>query len=371
MRRFDGERSQEIGALCEAVRGLLAHVAGEREVRRSIESDSGYDRDLWRQLAEMGLTGISIPPVFGGLGLGPIEVEAIMEETGAALLCSPLFASSILAALIVSSAGDADTQRRILPGIADGSVIAAACLTGTGGDWTRDRVGVTASEVSGSIRLDGVADLVLHAQHADVLVVVARTGDEFRVFEVDPASGGVTITPETCLDRTLRMARVEFSSVEALRIGEGGWEEVEGALEIARLALAGEQLGGASRLLDMTVDYIANRFQFGRAVGGFQALKHMAADLVLEKEMAAVAVRNAAFSLATHSATTKADVHLAAFTCADAYSRIAADSIQMHGGIAYTDEYPAHLYLRRARVTAWLLGGPAHHRDRYLTEVGG
>ncbi|MEQ8717781.1 MAG: acyl-CoA dehydrogenase family protein [Acidimicrobiales bacterium] len=361
----------ESRALRDAVRGLLADMSTHADVRAAMESDLGFDPELWGALAEMGVTGIVTPAVHGGAGLGPEQLEGVMEEVGASLLCSPLFGSSVLAAAVLDATRDADACERVLPGLADGSTIAAACLTGVGGDWTSASVDVVARDTDGTALLDGTSDFVIHGQNADVFLVVARTGDGFGLFEVDPMSEGVSVVAQPCLDRTQRLARVGFTRVSAARLGERGWDAVEEALDIARVALVGDQAGGAAFLFDMTVDYIRGRYQFGRPVGGFQALKHMAADLLLEKESALSAARCAAASLAAGSSTARADVYLASFACADAYSRIAADSVQMHGGIAYTAEYPAHLYLRRARVTAWMLGGPSTYRERYLAELGG
>jgi alkylation response protein AidB-like acyl-CoA dehydrogenase len=363
--------AEERAALRDALERLLADHCAQDDVRRTMATASGYDDALWRQLAQMGIVGLLIDPQYGGSGAGPLEIGEVMEAAGAALLGSPLLSSAVLAATLLDACDDLDAQARLLPGIADGSRIATVAMTGERGSWTPEGIAVTATTSDSAATLSGTASYVTYGQAADTLLVVARLDTGFGVFEVDPAAQGVTITPLETFDRTQRLARIEFDQAPASRVGTAGWEAVEQMLAMGLVALAGQQAGGAERLFNMTVDYIRERYQFGRAVGGFQAIKHMAADLLLEKESAISAARHAAHSLAHGAGDADAAVSLAAFYCADAYSKIAADSIQMHGGIGFTWEYPAHLYVRRARADAQMLGSPAWHRERYLTQMGG
>jgi alkylation response protein AidB-like acyl-CoA dehydrogenase len=170
----------------------------------------------------------------------------------------------------------------------------------------------------------------------------------------------------------LRLSRITFSETPARALADArpGWDAVERALDITRVGLAGEQAGAARRVLEMTIDYAKTRVQFGRPIGGFQAIKHMAADLLLESESATSAARHAAQALADGAPDAGAAISLAAFACADAFTTVAATSIQMHGGIAFTWAHPAHLYLRRARADAQLLGAPPFYRERYLRQLG-
>jgi alkylation response protein AidB-like acyl-CoA dehydrogenase len=334
-------------------------------------TDSGYDPALWRRLAEMGIVGLVIEEEFGGVGAGPVELERVMEETGAALLCAPLVSSGVLAAELLRALGDAEAKTRLLPAIADGSCIATAALTGRAGAWTRDAVEVDArAGADGAWALQGVASFVTDGQVADVLLAAARTADGIAVFEVEPAA--VAIRPLPTFDHTLRLAEVTFDAAPARRLASSGpaWDAVESALDLARVALAGEQAGGARRALEMTVDYAKTRVQFGRLIGSFQAIKHMAANLALESESATSAARHAAQALADRDGDAPAAVSLAAFACADAFGAVTADAIQMHGGIAFTWAHPAHLYLRRARADAQLFGASAFHRERFLQRLG-
>jgi alkylation response protein AidB-like acyl-CoA dehydrogenase len=362
-------------ALRESVRSLLGDRAGEAQVRQTMETAAGYDPALWTALAEIGIVGLIVAEEHGGSGAGPIELEMVMEEAGAALLCAPLLASSVLAASLLAAVNDSGAGARYLPRIADGTTIASAALTGPTGTWTPEGVAVLSTAptaAGGAWTLNGTASFVLHAQNADLLLVAAHGADGISLFAVDVPQESVLITALPTFDRTLRLAQVEFAGASAVPIGApgAGWAAAEQALDVARVALAGEQAGAAKQSLSITVDYAKVRVQFGRPIGSFQAIKHMAADLLLESESAISAARAAARALAEGAPDAGAAISLAAFACADAFTTVAATSIQMHGGIAFTWEHPAHLYLRRARADAQLLGTPAFYRERYLQQLG-
>ena len=359
-------------ALTDSLHRLLSDKSTESDVRRTMETASGYDPELWRQLADMGVVGLIVEEEFGGVGAGPVELERVMEEAGAFLLCAPLLSSGVLAAGLLQALSDEAAKTRLLPGIADGSRIATVALAGAKGGWTAADVSVTA-EARGddAWALSGLASFVTDGQSADVILTVARVLDDLAVFEVEPGVG-VAVRPLPTFDHTRRLAEVSFDAAPARRLAATGpvWPAVEAALDLARVALAADEAGGAKRALEMTVDYAKTRAQFGRLIGSFQAIKHMAADLLLESESAISAARNAAARLADSAEDAGAAIALASFACADAYSAITAAAIQMHGGIAFTWVHPAHLYLRRARADAQLFGASAHYRERYLQELG-
>jgi alkylation response protein AidB-like acyl-CoA dehydrogenase len=361
----------ELTALRESVGGLLAARGTEADVRAAMKTPAGYDPALWQQLADLGIAGLIVPAAYGGSGAGPVELEAVLEEAGAALLCSPLLGSSVLAAAVLIESGDSAAAAALLPPIADGSGIVAAAITGTAGQWAAGGVEVTARESGGGWVLDGVADYVIGGQNAGTLLVVAREAAGLTWFTVEPQEA--LITPLPTFDHTLRLARVQLSGAAGAPLGErgAGWAVAERALNLGRVALAGEQAGGARRSLDLTVAYAKARVQFGRPIGSFQAIKHMAADLLLEAESAISAARHAARELARDPAGAELAIDLAAFACADAFTTVTAASVQMHGGIAFTWEHPAHLYLRRARADAQLLGTSSFYRERYLQQLGG
>lgn len=337
--------AEDRAALVDSVRRLLADACTETDVRRIMESESGHDPALWRALADLGVVGLTVPEAFGGAALGPVELGLVMEATGAALLPAPLISAAIAAALL-------DGER--LSALAAGESIAAVAFAGSR-DWTGR------SDVRhGDDTLSGTARFVPDAAIADT-ILVAMDDAVFAVARAD-----ATITPLPVFDRTRRMADVAFHG-PATRIGDGS--RVARAHDIAMVALTGEQAGAARRIMDMAVDYARERHQFGRAIGSFQAVKHMAADLLLEAESATSAARDAARQLSVGAPMKDAAIALAAFACGDAFVRCAKDAIQMHGGIAFTWEHPAHLYLRRARSGAQLYGDGNHWRERYVTAL--
>jgi alkylation response protein AidB-like acyl-CoA dehydrogenase len=353
--------------MVESVRRLLAAQNAETDVRRAMETEHGFDDALWRKLVELGVPGVAIPAEHEGLGGTAVELELIMEEAGAALLSAPLL-SSVMAAALIEAAGD-QAAARLLPGIAGGR-IATVALTGEAGTWTREGIAVTAHAHGNAWYLDGSASFVLHGGAAELVLAVARVDQGFGIFEVAAGADGLATETLPTFDRTLRLSKLTFDHVPAQRLGNAGWEAVEAMLATALVALAGEQAGGARRVLEMTTQYAKQRIQFGRAIGSFQAIKHMAADLLLESESAISAARAAAQALAGNAPDRDAAVALAAFACAEAFGKVTADAIQMHGGIAFTWAHPAHLYLRRARADAQLFGAPAYHRERYLKALG-
>lgn len=333
-------------ALVDQVRRLLADHCTEADVRRIMDSASGHNPALWRQLADLGIVGLTIDEAQGGAGLGPVELELVMEEAGAALLPAPLL-STMLAIALLQATGATDR----LAAIAAGSHIATVAFGGTH-DWT----GTADVRVTGD-RLQGIARFVTDAAIADTILVATDDG----VFAV--AAADTTITQLPTFDRTRRLADVTFHG-PATRLGDASG--IATARDLAIVALAGEQAGAARRVLDMTVAYAQTRHQFGRAIGSFQAIKHMAADLLLESESATSAARNAARAMAEDAPDKAAAIALAAFACADAFTKIAADAIQMYGGIAFTWAHPAHLYLRRARSGAQLFGTSDQWRERFI-----
>ncbi|MCG3752925.1 MULTISPECIES: acyl-CoA dehydrogenase family protein [Amycolatopsis] len=346
----------ETEQLREAVRDLLADRCTESDVRRVMASDSGYDPQLWKQLAELGLPGLLIATEYGGVGLGAEELEAVSEEIGAALLPSPFLSSAVLTSTLIDAAGSEEDKRRLLPALADGSSIGTVAVSAT---WTPESVAVQANGT-----LTGTTPYVTFGQVADVILVVARTGDDIGIFEVAPDASGFTRTAESVFDPTVRLSQFTFADTPARRIGTAGWEAVQKALDVSVIALAGEQAGGARQIFETTVDYLKTRVQFGRAIGSFQAMKHLAADRLLDVESATSAARHAAADGSPGA------IALAGFACAEAYETVALSAIQMHGGVGFTWEHPAHLYLRRARSGAQLFGGSRLHRERYLVSKG-
>lgn len=356
----------ERAELRAAVRDLLHDECTEADVRRVMATDDGFDRALWTKLAAQGVAGLLVEPEHGGVGLGAMELEAVAEESGAALLPAPFLSSAVLTVALIQAAGAADDKRRLLPGLAEGTSIGTVAVTGARGTWTPEGVDVRADSAG---NLTGTAHYVSYGQVADVILVVADTADGAGVFQVAIDAAGFRRTAATVFDPTCPLSEYAFTATPARRIGTAGWEAVQQALDLAVIALAGEQAGGARRIFDITIEYLKTRVQFGRPIGSFQALKHMAADLLLRVESATSAAQHAAASF-DDPETRGGAVALAGFCCAEAYVDTAMQAIQMHGGIGFTWEHPAHLFLRRARTGLQLFGDSGTHRERYLQSKG-
>ena len=356
-------------AAAVALHGCMTISVAERAELRSAVRDllsTETDASVWPKLAAQGVAGLLVDTEYGGVGLGARELEAVAEETGAALLPAPFLGSAVLTTALIAAAGTVEDRRRLLPGLADGTTIGTVALTGAAGTWAADGVAVRADGNT----LHGTAHYVLHGQVADVLLVAARIGRDIGVFEVAPDAPGLQRSAATVFDPSVPLSVFTFDAVPARRLGTSGWEAVQQALDLGVIALAGEQAGGARRIFDITVEYLQTRIQFGRPIGSFQALKHMAADLLLEVESATSAAQHAATLFDTDPENAGAAIALAGFTCAQAYHSTAMQAIQMHGGIGFTWEHPAHLFLRRARTGMRLFGSPTQFRERYLVAKG-
>ncbi len=371
--------SDEQEELRRSVRRFLADKSPESEVRRLMETESGYDAAVWTQMAQqLGLQGLAIPEEYGGSGFSFVELVVVLEEMGRALLCAPFFSSVVLGAAAVMASGDEQVKADVLPGIASGELRATLALTEDSGRW--DEAGVTtearASEGSegsvGSWVLDGHKTFVLDGHTADVILVVARTGGGVSLFLVDGDARGLTRTAMPTMDQTRKQARLVFSSVPARLVGtEGGaWPAVSRALDLAAIALAAEQVGGAQRVLEMSVEYAKVRVQFGRPIGSFQAVKHKCADMLLAVESAKSAAYYAAWAAAEDDEELPVMASLAKAYCSEAYFKAAADNIQIHGGIGFTWDHPAHLYFKRAKSSELILGDPAYHRELLAQRIG-
>ncbi|MDQ1417273.1 MAG: hypothetical protein QOF81_2886 [Acidimicrobiaceae bacterium] len=373
--------SDEQEELRRSVRRFLADKSPESEVRRLMETDAGYDPAVWTQMAEqLGLQGLAIPEEYGGSGFSFVELVVVLEEMGRALLCAPFFSSVVLAAGAVLASGDEPVKKDVLPGIASGEVRATLALTEDSGRW--DEGGVTTvarasdsdsdSGSGGSWVLDGHKTFVLDGHTADVVLVVARTDAGVSLFLVDGDAPGLGRTAMPTMDQTRKQARLVFSSVPARLVGtEGvGWPAVSRALDLAAVALAAEQVGGAQRVLEMSVEYAKVRVQFGRPIGSFQAVKHKCADMLLAVESAKSAAYYAAWTAADDDEELPVMASLAKAFCSEAYFKAAADNIQIHGGVGFTWDHPAHLYFKRAKSSELILGDPAYHRELLAQRIG-
>jgi alkylation response protein AidB-like acyl-CoA dehydrogenase len=349
----------EHDGLRDAVRGLLAKRSDSSAVRKAVRTPRGYDESLWRVLCEqIGVAGLSVPEQYGGAGATLLETHIVQDELGRALTPSPLLGSGVLAAQLLLHLGDEAACARLLPGIAAGSTVASVCWAGTDGDWRPDRTSV---RLDGGL-LHGTCSYVLDGDSADVLLAVADDDGAPAVFEVVPDQDTVVRAHTPTMDETRRLAQVRFAGARGTRLGGEAGAALRRALDAACVALSGEQVGAASRILELTVEYSKMRVQFGRPIGSFQALKHRMADLYVLVETAR------STSYAAVDATV--DPAVAKSYCSDAFFTVAAEAIQLHGGIAITWEHDAHLYFKRAHSTAQLFGPPDEHLHRLAPLAG-
>jgi alkylation response protein AidB-like acyl-CoA dehydrogenase len=365
--------SEEQEELRRITRQFLESKSPETEVRRLMETTEGYDPAVWSQMAnELGLQSLVIPEEYGGQGFTYVELTVVLEEMGRALLAAPFYSTVVLATNAVLHSGDEAAKKEILPGIASGETIATLALTEPNGKWDLSGVEATATQDGDAWTIDGTKMFVLDGHVADVIIVVARTGAGLSLFKVDGDATGLTRTPLATMDQTRKQAKLEFSGVPATLMGtDGGAEEVLGrVLDLAVVALAAEQVGGAQKVLDMSVEYAKDRVQFGRPIGSFQAIKHKCADMLLEVESAKSAAYYAAWCAAELNDELPEVACLAKAYCSEAYFHSAAENIQIHGGIGFTWEHPAHLYFKRAKSSELLFGDPTYHRELLAQRLG-
>jgi alkylation response protein AidB-like acyl-CoA dehydrogenase len=281
-----------------------------------------------------------------------------------------------LGASLVREIGTEAQCALLLRQVAAGGVRIACALSGSAGHPPQDGIEVRLERGVSDPILTGSADFVIHADSADLLLVLAReSGGELVAALLPAGTPGVTIRPHVMLDLTRPMSHITFRDVAVTRqqqLGDGGriGPALLRGLDRARIALAAEALGGAERVLEMTTEYVKQRVQFGRAVGSFQAVKHRLADMMVQVEAAKSAVWYAACVADEGGDELAEAAAIAKSYCCDAFYQCAANAIQLHGGIGFTWEHDAHLYFKRARATATLLGSPAWHRERLLRALG-
>jgi alkylation response protein AidB-like acyl-CoA dehydrogenase len=362
-----GETEEELRA---AVRSLLEQRAGWSAVLARTETSELYDSALWRTLAaEVGCAGLLIPESHGGAGASYREAAVVAEEAGRAVAPVPYLGSAVVATAAALSAG----HEELLSGLAGATVTAALAVpfaTKPGASLAGISLAATVrvtqpqpGDTAGQARLTGVISGVADALPASVLLVPAD-GVPSGLYAVDVSDPGVTIAPVVSLDQTRALADLTLDRVPArpLASGPAADRAVASALVAGAAMLAAEQLGVAERCLEMTVAYLKERYQFARPIGSFQALKHRAADLWVAISQARAASRYAAACLADGDPDAPVAVALAKAACGDAATLAAQECVQLHGGIGFTWEHPAHLYLKRATSSSIAFGTPDWHR---------
>lgn len=352
----DAFRASLSGFLCDA-----APLAAVREA-------GGHDQQLWKRLcSELELPGLHVPVEYGGAGATLVETAIVFSELGRALTPVPL-ATNAFAIEAVLRTGDQEQRTRLLKGLLSGEQIGAFAVAGPR-DCDPSTASVQARRRGGGTVLTGVCGPVLHGQVADLFIVPAVVDGEVTLHMVSAADPGVAVVSLPSFDITRPVARLELAQAPAEALTACSAERIDRVLDVARVLLAAEMLGGAEQCLAMATEYACTRRQFGRPIGSFQAVKHACADMMIEIDATRAAVMYAAMS-ATDDHELQIAAPLAKAQAADTYTLCAGSAIQVHGGIAFTWEHDLHLYFRRATTTKALFGGSAYHRGLLADRAG-
>jgi len=363
--------------LRESAQQFVSEAAPVSHMRalRDANDATGFSRDLWKQFAEMGFTGILIPESDGGLGLGHVEAGVVLEEIGRNLSPSPFLTTAVAA---VAALNGTAQRERWFPGILSGETVAALAIDERAKHG--DAIGMNAERSGNGFKLTGAKQFVAHGHVADLLIVAARTAgspedaDGVTLFAVPKDAANLTADPQRLADASLA-ARMTFDGVEVdadAVIGEvdGGRAVLNALLGAGRTGAAAEMLGVGGGAMDMTVQYLKERKQFGTLIGSFQALQHRAAHLYSELEVARAAVLKAQQLLDAGDAKANEAVSVAKAMAGLASTLAVQEGVQMHGGIGMTDEYDIGFYMKRGRVLAELFGDTNYHADALARASG-
>ena len=364
--------SEDVDQFRSVVRSFLAANSDDSARRQAMGRDLGYDPAVWRRMCdELGLAGMLVPEARGGAGSTLLEVSIAMEEMGRVLLCSPFLSSAVLSPLAILSVDAGEAGESLLAELAAGRTSTLAFAEDRP-IWAGGGIETFAQPDGDRYRITGSKRWVLDGRHSDVLLVLARTTVGLSLFAVDPSGPGVDRVDLPVLDLTRRQADVRFDGAAAIRLGpDGGGERVlDFVLPRARVALAAEQMGGAAAVLESAVAYAKGRVQFGVPIGSFQAVKHRCADMLVDYESARSVAQYAAWAAVHDEEDLPVASAMAAAYCSSAFSRMAQSNIQVHGGIGFTWEHSAHLFLKRAKGSEVLFGSPRHHRQALGDLIG-
>ena len=354
-----------------ALRRFLSDKSPMSEVRRLMETAEGFDQAVWTQMvSQLGITSVIIPERFGGFGLSQVEAGIIFEELGRCLACLPYLSTVGMGVNILLASGDEKACKMLLPGVAAGVTRLAVCAWEPGNNWDIQAMTTVANNAG---QITGCKTYVLDGLSATQLLVLAIDGDGLEsLYLIDAASPTLRKAPLSTFDLTRKFAEVSFDSTPARLVGERG----KGAgyyfqmLNRALISMASEQVGSAQAILDMAVGYSRSRTQFGRPIGSFQAIKHKCADMLVEVESA----RSASYYASWVVDNDESNLEMAACTaksyCSAALSHAAEENIQIHGGIGFTWEHDAHLYLKRAKSSEQMFGTPMEFRERLAERLG-
>ncbi|MEM8903467.1 MAG: acyl-CoA dehydrogenase family protein [Actinomycetota bacterium] len=363
--------TEEQEELRNIVRSFLEDKSPETAVRELMETESGYDEAVWSQMAEqLGLQSLIVPEEYGGQGFGYVELVVVLEEMGRALLCAPFY-STIVATNALMLSGNEGAKKEHLPGIAAGETIATLAVTEPNGKWDTSGIEMEATKSGDAWTLSGEKMYVLDGHTAGLIIVAAKAEGGVHLFTVAGDAAGLSREALSTMDQTRKQARLTFDGVAAEHLADtNDGELLSSIMDLAVVALAAEQVGGAQLTLEMAVQYAKDRVQFGRPIGSFQAIKHKCADMLLEVESAKSAAYYAGWCASEMNDELPSVASLAKAYCSEAYFHCAAENIQIHGGIGFTWEHPAHLYFKRAKSSELLFGDPSYHREQLAQRIG-
>lgn len=369
----------------DTAESYLQEVSTSEAIRAAMETDLGYCVEQWQSVcSDLVWQAIHIPEAYGGLGLGYVELVAMQEQMGRFLFCSPFFSTVCMGVNALLLAANETQKQNYLPQIIAGKTVTLAFVgpaaSSFGGQWDDDVIETVAVKHSNGYTLTGEARYVVDGASSDYLIVAARTQRAVNLFILPKEQEGLEIEVLPTMDQTRQQAQIYFHDVQvdasALLGSEGNSPTVlANVLDLATIALAAEQLGGAQGIMDMAVDYSKERVQFGRAIAGFQSIKHKAADMMTRVEVARSGVYYAACvaQQVIEAVAKQQPVDTSALSeaasiakgyCSDAYFKNAAEALQIHGGVGFTWEYDVHLHFKRAKSSEHYLGNASYHRER-------
>ncbi len=376
--------SDEQQLLQQTVRDFVGRRSSLKRIRalRDAGDPDGFSRDLWREMAELGWVGIVLPEAHGGLGLGYRELAIVMEELGRGLMPEPMLSTVLLGANAILLGGTEAQRAAHLPAVASGERLLALAWQEARGRHDLHHAEMRAERAGAGWVLRGEKIQVLDGHVAGWIVVSARTSgdvtdaDGITLFAIRPDAAGVTVARQSRIDaRSAALVRLDGVRVErdaAVGPVDGGAELLARVVDRGTVGLTAEMLGSMTAAFEMTIEYLKTRVQFGVPIGSFQALKHRAAKVYVEIELARSAVMNAARTIdeARDDAAIARAASLAKARCADAFMLIGNEGVQMHGGIGMTDEHDIGFFLKRARAAEMTFGDAAWHRDRFARLEG-
>ncbi len=374
---MDVDLNEEQKMFQDMTRRFLEEQSPIGALRRLVDSGESIDRDAWRQGAELGWIALLTPEEYGGIAesaQGLVDAAIVAEELGRVVFSGPFLSTSVVAFAIAQS-GSAKQREEVLPSLAAGEILAAWCFAGPGVQLGAEPGGVSARRSDDGFTLDGIATNVEEAKLADLLLVTAVTDEGGAQFLLPAKTAGIAIEPLDTLDLGRRVANVRFDGVAVqpdTRVGGGASAitQVERQLQVALVLQCAETVGVTDRALEFTLEWVQQRYAFGRPIGAFQALKHRLAQHVAQLEGAKAVTAHAAKSVQDAAPDAAIAVSIAKSHCGRFATDIIRDCLQMHGGIGLAWEHDIHFYLRRAVSNEALWGTPAAHHERLCRLTG-